>query len=321
MNRTIAFLILSLMCFKSYGHVNGNDGGGGHFCKSQVSLFVENINATMEAYPTLTEKYPEWSDLKKVMDPSSNPGFVIKISSHPIQTCPNTMNALACGHPSLNVVEIYCGLDGWNSLPLEEQYKQVIHELYWWSHKDDTNYFFSGKMIKDIFPLISANSAIRLKSKVYRASDISSMDTVFSKLTQCTHEGLETPTGKWVKSGGSFVCTPKESRYVAGSCSFRYGASYSVILNSQYSYNGKLSGKGEVNFGVHLLEVDCKKKAQNHFLEVSQWWFKNLDMVNSAQILSSKNKVCERPILVTSYDPISNIIMEYGFERQVSSCE
>lgn len=123
----------------------GNEGGGGHECKAQFMTAVKKIDEVIKAKPTLMQKYPFLSTLLDTVDPLKNIGFRIVIKNMPIKDCPLTENALACGRPQLNELDLNCNvINGWSSLSSIDQNKQLIHELMWWQTKfDDSNYFYS----------------------------------------------------------------------------------------------------------------------------------------------------------------------------------
>lgn len=155
----------------NFSYNEGNDGGGGHICKSLAKSYIDNVSLAINSDNNILTDFPEWKSLRYVTNPSLNPGFTFKITDQPIQNCSETANALACSYLKSNTIEINCGDEGFDKLSEIEKYRLLIHEIYWWSDLDDSNYHYSSKLIE------------RLENQKFFSKANLSSKTPFSKKT------------------------------------------------------------------------------------------------------------------------------------------
>lgn len=304
----------------------GNDGGGGHFCKSQATLFVQNISEALDENKELAKKFPEWQKMAAVMDPTKNPNFAIKIMKRPIQNCRNTEDALACSRPSENTMEIFCGDNGWNSLPTQEKYKQIVHELYWWSDLDDSNYFYSQKLMKDVYPNIEEIASYSQKLMLLGKGEIPSSEAFLNSTGKCIIRNLN--GAAWVKQkDGKIVCQAVngvDGPYY-GYCAIQAEFDYSIIINGIFSLNARqdfTNGYMRANVGTVYSEADCKSYARRGFKETSLAWLKNLEEVHRGLTIDPNlgTNRCYTKDFRFTYDPTTNQIGDSEFGENRASC-
>jgi hypothetical protein len=306
--------------------MNGNDGGGGHFCKSQATLFIQNISDALDENKELAKKYPEWQKMSAVTDPVKNPNFAIKILKRPIQNCRNTEDALACSRPSENTMEIFCGENGWNSLPTQEKYKQIVHELYWWSDLDDSNYFYSAKLMKDVYPNIEELASLSQKFLLLGKGEIPSTEAFLNSTGKCQPRNLN--GAAWIKQkDGKLICqaTAGVNGPYYGYCAIQAEYGYSIIINGKYSFNGRedfTTGSMRANVGTEYVEADCKSYARQGFKETSLVWLKALEQVNRGLIIPSNldSNRCYTKDFRFTYDPTTNQIGDTEFGETRAPC-
>jgi hypothetical protein len=321
-----------ISCFYSLSFVAfaGNEGGGGHLCKSQAALYFENVIGAIHATPDVLQKYPEWNDLQFLMNPTKNPGFKIEVSAAPIKDCPNTQNALACGRPVQNKIQIHCGEDGWNSLEAKEKYKQIIHEAYWWSNLDDSNYYYSRRLLEDIYETIHSTTSIRQSFIQLKEGDIKSLETTLNSIGRCSPENLYSNWGSWKMENGSWVChAEKQNPFKV--CSYDFSLDYSIVINKTLSIGIKEdtrympgANQGALPVGTVFSEEACKADVRkNIYPHKSLEWFRDLSIVQDGRIQvtgKGSNKSCDKTIFQGSYDPTSGLISGISFERVTVSC-
>lgn len=144
-------IVQIILVFAASTSVAGNDqGGGGHQCKLKIAEIVQDTKFVFENDFNMQKKYPFWSTLINVINPTINTDFKIKIANAPINNCPLTEKALMCGRPHENILEVNCGSTGLLSLNNSDRIKHVLHELFWWTNLNDSNYFYSNKMVEDL---------------------------------------------------------------------------------------------------------------------------------------------------------------------------
>ncbi len=331
MKMLCAFLISFIFAISG---IAGNEaGGGGHICKSQVAIYFENIVKTINNDPEILQNYPEWTNLQFVMNPSKNPNFKIEIMANPIKNCPNTENALACGQPNKNKIQIYCGEDGWNSLGMEEKYRQIIHEVYWWSNLDDTNYFYSNKLLNEIYGIIISNELVSQKPIILRQGDVNSLEVLLNKIDLCEPVNIYGNVGRWEKKDENLICKPSSTRgYSENECSFDFTMNYTVVVNNEFTIeinrNSRIepgANQGSLPVGtVFSLEV-CKSQIRKAiFPAQSLNWFQSFENVQSGIIQTSgrgREKSCYKNVFQGGYDPTSGNIAAYSFNRLYFDCE
>lgn len=172
------FILLTMVLFGGIVQAE-REGGGGHPCKLAVMDIIKDMDLTFSENHSLAEKHRYWRLLRDATNPQINVGFRIVVSEEPIQNCPLTANALACGRVRENILELNCGQQGWSSLPKNEQYKHLFHELFWWTPFDDSNYFYSVDLANDHLKSIAQPSPIESSfelARMYLSQAISSYD-------------------------------------------------------------------------------------------------------------------------------------------------
>ncbi len=327
MKKVLLGVILLYTQVSGAGH---DQGGGGHICKSQAQLYVNNISAVIDEDSSLAARYPEWASLKEKLNPIANPGFVLKILKGPIQGCPNTENALACGRPRLNTLELFCGENGWNSLELKEKYRLLIHELYWWSPLDDTNYFYSNKMIDDLFDRIKRSGSINQNYLRLRDGEIKSLETMLNSVSLCK------PTNKggdiWQDVNGQLTCTPKprDGGHTNNRCYIEYVMDYSVIINNKFSLNRVVNtidtgfSQASVPLGTIFTEQKCKNLIREvYFPSKSMEWFTPLGRVKNGDLIvqqTGNQKICFKEAIEFSHDSSTWEIGSINIKRVVVPC-
>jgi hypothetical protein len=328
MKKIIFALSLLLAAQASAGE---REGGGGSECKARFMAMTKNLESLFAGNAELQKKYPYWKQLLNVPNPTTNPNFRIKVSDGPIENCPMTAHALACGRVKENVVEMNCGTNGWNALPQQDQYKTLLHELFWWTQIDDSNYYYSIDLAKDLNQAITKNNVQVLKN--FRKADIRSVETTFDGVT-C---GIDDRDSYRFDDGGN-NCIP-DPNYPDSKCVVYPRLQYSLIINGQYVYTEtalyKSSASVKVQNGENITDPDVVKKCQiamakqsaiskdidiDYYKIFSEKYLTFFDEVSNATVDKDYNKKCTIPYAEVIYDKSTFLVQSILTAEETIKC-
>ncbi len=140
------FIILAIgLGVTSYA---GQDGGGGHPCKSDFTKTYRDLKEFVEKTPSVLQKHPVLKEIFTIFEIQS-PTIEVKVT--PILGCLQAESPIACSIPKKNLLQLYCGPGGWSSLGAAQKTLHLMHEVLWWSKNfDDKNYLYSSKVFQDL---------------------------------------------------------------------------------------------------------------------------------------------------------------------------
>lgn len=146
------FVIITLL-FTLQLKAGQEGGGGGHPCKADFMQIYRDIKSASKEQGSLFIMHGALYDIISVLE--GNSLVRIEVLDTKIKDCPLAQSPMACSKPEENLIQLYCGNDGWLSQSPSDRILTVMHELLWWSSSyNDSNYFYSTAILKDFKPLI-----------------------------------------------------------------------------------------------------------------------------------------------------------------------
>ena len=216
-------IVATLLMLTQFAFAGNDQGGGGHPCKAEAMLLINNINGIYNKDTELQTLFPEWTKMRNVVDPEQNPNFVFQISETPIQNCPDTENPLFCSLPKENKMQLNCGESGWDSLGQYEKYKHLIHELYWWTDLIDRNYFYSIPFAQAVYKKIHENNS----GKIFVSLGKGDIQSVRYAQDNVSCVMIQTDESNWLKkTREDYECTSK-------TCNYSVQVNYTIIVNNE----------------------------------------------------------------------------------------
>lgn len=307
----IAFLIFFGL-FRAPLAFAGREGGGGHPCKLAFMAMAQSLDIYFQESLELSNRYPFWKELVDVANPEINLGFSIVIAEKPIDSCRNTSNALACAHPEKNTLELYCGQGGWDNQKDEDKLTHALHELFWWlKDKDDSNYFYSLPLAKDIIALGKYQNRMKLIVFGYEHDEITRAETAFTKVDCKLMEYTRKVPGGYKSPSGYVIlyCGARGALYING----KYFGEPQILTvpASRQDFSGPLDPDGE--FFVSDEEVESYFRAKFNLVALDL-----LDLIDrvSKRVQKYESGKCYVSQLLLAVDSFSNKMIEMK-ERSV----